>query len=145
MNKTITTIAVIIAVGAGSFYAGTKYSQSQSLAAAGSMGGRGQEAFQRGGDMGQGRRAGMMGNMGGFSGGEIIAKDDKSITVKLGDNGSKIIFLSDSTQIMKAAAGSLKDLTIEQNITAMGTPNPDGSITAQTIQIRSASTTQLSR
>lgn len=153
MNKTIITIAVIIIVGAGSFYAGTKYDQSQSLAAAGSAG-NGQGNFQRGGGQGNGGRRGGTGNNGGFSGGQIIAKDDKSITIQLRDNrtpdgqqagGSKIIFLSDSTQVMKAVSGSLKDLSIGQNITAMGSANPDGSITAQTIQIRPASTTQSAR
>ncbi|MBI3442506.1 MAG: hypothetical protein HY007_01965 [Candidatus Sungbacteria bacterium] len=92
-----------------------------------------------------------MGN-GGFSGGQIIGRDDKSITIQLRapdqntDNGSggqqqggsKIIFISDSTQVMKAVSGSLKDLSVGQTVTAMGISNPDGSITAQTIQIRPA-------
>src|SRR3989344_1250060 len=142
MNKTIITIAVITTVGAGSFYSGTKYSQSKSFAAAGDaseQGRFGQAGFQSGGGMGGGRRGGITNNGGGFSGGEIIAKDDKSITVKLRDNGSKIIFVSDSTQVMKAVSGSLKDLSIGQNVTAIGSSNPDGSITAQSIQIRPAS------
>lgn len=151
MNKTIITIAVIIIVGAGSFYAGIKYNQSRPLGAAGDASTGDQSGFQQ--RQNQGRR-GDRANNGGFSGGEIIAKDEKSITIKLRDNrtpdgqqagGSKIIFLSDSTQVMKSVAGSLKDLSLGQNVTAMGSPNPDGSITAQTIQIRPASTTQPSR
>ena len=143
MNKTIITAIMVIIVGAGSFYGGIKYDQSAALASGQNTGANGTP--RQGGGAG-GRRG--MGANGGFSGGEIIAKDATSITIKLRDNpmangqqvgGSKIIFISDSTQVMKAVAGSLKDLTIGQNVSAMGTPNADGSISAESIQIRPAS------
>lgn len=94
-----------------------------------------QARLQQFGAMGGGR-GGMMRQNGGFSAGSIIAKDDKSITVKLRDGGSKIIFLSEKTSVTKSAQGSINDLAVGTEITTSGTPNQDGSITADTIQIR---------
>ncbi len=68
--------------------------------------------------------------------GEIIKKDDKSITVKANDNSSKIIYFSASTTISKFAEGSKNDLQIGDNIMANGTSNSDGSVVAQMIQMR---------
>ena len=72
---------------------------------------------------------------GGSVSGEIIGKDDKSVTIKLRDGGSQIIFFSDSTEIMKSAAGSFNDLKAGETITARGNQNSDGSFTSQTIQL----------
>ena len=135
MNKTvITMVAAVIIAGVGGFFAGMKYDQSKTLAD------RQARAQQFGGAAGAGgqRGAGVRASGGGLFAGEILSKDEKSITVKLRDGGSKIIFFSDSTQIMKTAAGLLGDLKIGEQVTANGTANSDGSITAQTIQIRPA-------
>jgi hypothetical protein len=73
-----------------------------------------------------------------FVGGEILSKDDSSITIKLQDGGSKIVFVSDSTQVMKSATGSLADLSVGQQVSANGTSNTDGSISATTVSVRPA-------
>ncbi len=67
--------------------------------------------------------------------GEIIAKDEQSITVKLPDGGSKIIFFSEATDITKSVSGSLDDLKNDEQIIASGQENSDGTYTAKTIQI----------
>ncbi len=141
-NKKIITIAIIavVAVGAGAFYGGTVYEKSsltkQGLLRSASRGqvGQGQGQFARpGGPNGSG--SGRNGN-GGFAAGQIIAKDDKSVTIKSNDGSSKIVFFSDSTQVGKTAQGSSSDLASGEQVMVNGTANSDGTITAQSIQIR---------
>lgn len=132
-------IAIVIIVGGGAFYGGMKYGESQKVP-------NGRNGLQAFGNFpqGSGQRAGGAGGQGrafggaNATGGEIISADDKSITVKLPTGGSKIIFFSDSTKITKSVDGSTADLTAGQTIMASGTANSDGSITAETIQLRPA-------
>lgn len=130
-NNIVSTILIAVIVGAATFYGGTVYGQnSKSLQA---------NTFQQGGRQfgagGQGGRPGMAGNL---ANGEIMSKDDKSITIKLRNGGSQFIFFSPTTQILKSTAGTADDLLNGANITASGTTNSDGSVTAQMIQIRPA-------
>lgn len=138
MNK-ITLVAIstaIIIVGAGSFYGGMRYDQNKNFASLN----KNTPRFQQFGSNSN-SRPGMQN--GGLVTGDIISQDAKSVTVKLrdarlpdGQGGSKIIFLSASTSISKMVEGLSQDLKIGQQITATGTTNQDGSITAQSIQIR---------
>ncbi len=136
MNKNNKIVSIIIGVAViavgGSFYAGVKYNQSNNPAAIRGTGGS--SNFSQSGGMG-GQR-GARGANGGIATGEIISKDDKSITIKLRDGGSRIIFLSSSTSVMKTVDGTASDLSASEQITAIGNSNTDGSITAQSIQIR---------
>jgi hypothetical protein len=66
--------------------------------------------------------------------GEIIAADEKSITVKLQDSSSKIVIVSENTQINKAEQASKNDLKIGEKVAVFGQENYDGSVTAQNIQ-----------
>lgn len=67
--------------------------------------------------------------------GEILSVDDKSITVKLPDGSSKIVILGDSTNISKSESASKEDLKVGEKISAFGSLNQDGSITASNIQL----------
>ncbi len=128
----ITLLVVMVVVAVISFYGGTKYGSSQNSQNV-SQGGRNFGAAQNiSGTM----RRGGQGGSGGFIGGQLISKNDKSITVQLRDGGSKIVFVSNSTQVLKSTVGSLTDLAVGEQVSVSGTANSDGSITAQSVQIR---------
>jgi hypothetical protein len=128
MKKNILIIVLIIAVGAGSFYAGMAYGKK------GSMANRPNFSSERLTANVSNQR--MARNGAGFLSGEIISKDDKSIIIKLRDGGSKIVFFKDDTAVSKNAEGSLDDLKEGAEITVSGDSNQDGSVNAQSIQIR---------
>lgn len=120
-------ILVVVFAGAG-FYGGMKYQQSQRNNFAGQFG------------SGQGirnNRTGVTGNRGGFRPvfGEIIAADDKSITVKLQDDSSKIILISKKTTINKAQTVTQSELKVGEKVSVFGSENTDGSVTAQNVQL----------
>lgn len=134
-KKYIIAVAMIIVlVGAGSFYGGMRYEKSKI----------GKQMFSRNQDSSSGNRQqgqqgmnriGGRGN-GNMEGGEIISKDDKSITVKTREGGSKIVYFSDSTTIGKMAEGSLSDLENGKQVMIMGKNNQDGTFAAESIQVR---------
>jgi uncharacterized protein YneF (UPF0154 family) len=130
----ILILIVLIIVGVGGFFGGIKYGQSQALKNLTPE--KMREIFQqRRGQLftqnqGQRQRVGQN-----FVFGQVISKDEKSLTIKLPDGGTKIVFLSQSTQITKSAEGSIEDIEIGKEILVTGTQNEDGSLTARTIQI----------
>ncbi len=141
MNKNVMIIAGImgiVVVGVTAFYGGVKYGKNQRGATRMGQGGM----MQFGGAQGFGGRGGARGaggpQGGGFVTGEIISKDDTSVTVKMRDGGSKIIFFSDTTQVMKAVTGLATDLAVGQSVMSTGKANADGSVSAESIQIRPA-------
>jgi plastocyanin len=126
------TVAIVVALifGSGGFFAGTKYSQNQRGA-----------AFRQANTTGAGGRFGAIGAGGGTRNGfrpvsgSIISMDDKSITVKLADGSSKIVLLTDKTQIGKAQAATKSDLMQGTQVAVFGSENSDGSVTAQSVQL----------
>lgn len=119
-------VILVVLVGAGAFFGGVKYQQSKKTAFSGQFGSQ------------TGQRNGTGGNRtAGFRpvNGEIIGRDDKSITVKLSDGSSKIILLSNNTVYLKSSTGSKNDLKTGDKVAAFGTENLDGSVTAQNVQI----------
>ena len=123
-------IAIAVLVGGGAFYGGMEYAQSKIP----------QRFQQFGAEIGGGRSGNQ--SAGNFVTGDIISKDDKSITVKLQVGGSKIVFFSDSTEIVKSVNGTSNDLEVGKTVMVNGTANQDGSLIAQSIQLRSAPANQ---
>ncbi len=120
-NTTIITVLLLLIVGGGGFFGGMQYQQNKSAST---------RQFGGGGQRNTGNRMGMR-----PVAGEIISSDDKSVTVKLPDGSSKIIFLSDKTMINKATAGSKDDLKTGIKIAAFGTESADGTVVASNIQV----------
>ncbi|MEI7512087.1 MAG: hypothetical protein WCK01_01360 [Candidatus Uhrbacteria bacterium] len=137
MNNKLIISCIIVAVlfGAGGFYGGMQYTNANRVSAR--AGGPTGQGFARGqgapGMNGQGR-----GGFGGGAAGEVLSKTDKSLTLKLMDGGSKIVYLSGSTTVNKMATGSLDDVSAGTNVTIVGSSNSDGSVTASMIQLRPA-------
>lgn len=118
----IVAILVII-VGTGGFYGGVKYQESKT------------PSFRRSSETGNfprqtGQRAGAS-----MTRGEIIDRDDESITVKQTDGSTKIILLSGDTSINKAQEGKIEDLEKGAQVAIFGQENSDKSITASNIQL----------
>jgi hypothetical protein len=132
-NALVIPVVVAVVAAGGGFLGGMQYQQSKTPARgqfgqfAGAtrvgVGGNGTS-----GRVGQGMR-------GGAVTGEIIAKDTKSITVKLPDGSSRIVILSSNTAINQASQATADDLKVGTKVAAFGTTNSDGSETAQNIQI----------
>lgn len=137
MNK-IFLIVILLGVVGGAFFGGMQYGQSKNpFSGFSSQNFQGlsseerQELFQ--GNVGEGLQRIGRGN--GFLSGEVIDKDQQTLTLKMADGSSSIVFFSDSTQISKTTEGSVEDVEIGQQIMVSGEQNSDGSYTAKTIQL----------
>jgi len=133
MNKTlIIIITIVLLVGGGAFYGGMKYAESKNPRLSLDQ----RQQFLQGNNIegnlqrGAGREAGSNSLTG-----EVIDKDEQSLTLKMPDGGSRIVFFSGSTQISKTAEGSISDIDIGKQIMVSGDQNSDGSYTAKTIQL----------
>ncbi len=131
----IAIIAIILS-GVGGFYGGLKYGQSKNSLGNVNFSPDQMARFQQSG--GTNRRvtgATGQGQNGGMTAGEILSKDDSSLTVKLRDGGSKIVFYSPKTVVSRMATGTADELVAGENVIVNGSANADGSVVAQSIQI----------
>ena len=136
MNKNIwIPIVVAVVFAAGGFFAGMKYQQSKAPAAFSLQSFQNMTPQQRQ-QFAQQFRGGRGGNFGGLVNGQIIAKTDSNMTIKDQSGNTHIVILAPSTQTRKAVDASSTDLTAGESVTVTGQANSDGSITAQTVQIR---------
>lgn len=137
MNKGV-VIGVIAGVllGAAGFYSGMQYQKSMRP----NFGAAGGAAFA-----GRGGAGGARGFGGGAAFGTILSIGDGTMTVQLptatstgAESGTKIVLFSSSTQVSQTQSVGTSNLKTGQSVTVAGTANSDGSITAQSIQIRPA-------
>ncbi len=146
MQKNIGIVAVvaIVAFGGGVFYG--KYSTGTTLADLKNMSNQDRRTalsdaginFGGGMNGGNGRRSNVGASGDQFISGEVLSIDAKSITLKLQDGGSKIIYTSADTKISKSVPGASNDIKQQMQIVISGSANESGDVTAKTIQIRPA-------
>lgn len=129
----LVVLVTAVVAGGGAFYGGMQYQKTQAASARGAGNFQNLSAEERQARFASSTRQG--GN-GGAVAGEIIAKDAQSITVKMTDGGSKIVFFSTSTKIQKSAEGTGEDLKIGEQVFVNGSVNSDGSVSAESIQLR---------
>lgn len=133
----IVTAVIAVVVGGIAFYGGMQYQLKKTPAMA-QFGNRmmGQGAGQAQGGQGRGNFQGRMNGQGMQPiNGEVISVDDTSMTVKLQDGSSKIIILSEKTAFNKTSEGLKTDIKTGGHVTAFGSANTDGSVTAQNVSI----------
>ena len=125
-NKIISGVIILLFIVGGAFYGGMLYGKNQAATAATAA----RASFTG--------RAGRTGTGAGFTTGTVLSNDGTSITLQLpaSTGGSKIILYSSATQVFKTTAGTAKDLAVGTSVSVTGTTNSDGSVTAQSIQIR---------
>lgn len=134
-KKIIIVVVICLVVASLSFFGGMKYANSKS--SSGRFANNTQNGFNQNGTSRTGN--GMMrGNIngGGLVEGEVLSKDDTSMTIKLNNGGSKIVFYSPATKVEKTVDGLVADVVTGNQVTIIGTPNSDGSVNATSIQLR---------
>lgn len=131
--------AIVVVVALVSFYGGVQYGKSQAISGTPNPVVQGQFGNRDNRQNNQGTNAQRaIRSRGNSAFGEVLAKDAQGITLKTQDGGSKIVFISQTTPVTKSVDGVLDDVKVGTSVMVNGTPNADGSITAQSVQIRPA-------
>lgn len=130
IKKVALSLVLASLMGVGGFFLGMTYQKSQAADVARTGG-------QFGGMRGTGGLAGRAFDpqLGRPVTGEIIGRDEKSITLKLQDGSSKIVLLPGNTEFRKTTAASPSDLKQGERVVVIGKENADGSVTANIVQI----------
>ena len=121
-------ITAVIAGGLG-YYTGTKLTNKQAVAT----------TFQ-GARTGAGTGRTFSGAGGGLTQGEVVSFDGSMLSVKDRTGGSKVVIVTDATKVLKSVNGSSSDIKTGGNVVVTGTANSDGSVTADSIQLRDSTT-----
>lgn len=135
MNKLIvSTVIVAVVFGAAGFFGGVMYQKSQPTRFGANFG-RNADTFESQAANATRRSGGLQG---GFTSGDVVSKDSDNITLKLNNGSTRIVFYSGSTQISKQVSGTIDDVAVGSTVMVTGTPNSDGSVSAQSISLRSS-------
>lgn len=126
--KPIVVFFITVGVGALAFYSGMQYRQNTQQPPGRNF--TGQQGVGRTGMMSNRR----IGNGQPVSG-EIISMDTDSLTVKMIDGSSRIVLLNDKTIYNKTASVEKNELKVGEKVGVFGTMNPDGSVSAQNVQL----------
>lgn len=138
-NQNMIVACTVTAVVAGSigFFGNNLYQQSQRNSRFPQMEnrtGNGQNNFGTNRQVNGSIQPGMMGR-GGALNGEVTAKDNKTLTIKLSDGSSKIVILSDNTTYRTSTETTQDKVEIGTKIAAFGTTSTDGTTVATSIEV----------
>ncbi len=135
-KQIVTLVVVAVVFGGGGFFGGVKYQESKTPTVAARTGAG---AGAAGGFAG--RRTGGGGSAASFVSGQVLSVTSNTITVKNMAGGSEIVILAPSTQYRKAVDGTVSDVTVGSQVTVTGNTDSTGSLTAQSVQIRTGTST----
>lgn len=140
MSKNIVGVIVaLVVVGGGAFYGGMQYGKSQAAPAGFQM-----RTFN-GSGQGNNVRFRGAGGVGGINmtNGSVLSISGNTLTLQLGGDtgGSKIVLISSTTPFMHTVQAPVSELKVGDRITVVGQADSSGAITAQSIQVRPASST----
>ncbi len=127
---TVWLVVALIALGGGYYWGKASAASNLQSAFAGGAGAFGSSTR---------RAAGAGATGGGLVTGQITAMDSSSITLQLANGNSEVVFFSSSTPVTEPTTVSPSTLKVGTNVMVGGTTNSDGSVTAQTIQVRTGS------
>ena len=88
------------------------------------------------GNVAPGVGGGMMGR--GAVTGEVTAKDDKSITIKMNDGSSKIVILGSNITYTESTTAKPESVSIGSKVAVFGTTTADGTTTATSVELNPA-------
>lgn len=144
-NKLIFGGVVVAALATG-FFGGIYYQKNQNVDYPGmTRAGRNNMPNQdRGVGMGMNNRQGLE-MRGGMVSGEISAKDEDGITVKMTDGSSKIVLINSETKYTISSESDLTKVVVGGKVAVFGESNSDGSITATSIELNPAMRGQLAK
>lgn len=139
-NTIILVVILLLVVGGGSFGIGYKVAEGKNAIGTFARNGTGQMMSNRNNDgtgrgIGQGQQAGGMMRGNRQIAGEVIALDDKTMTIKMADGSSKIVLLSSTMTISKSVEAPITDLKVGSKVAVFGAQNTDGSQTATTVEL----------
>lgn len=143
MKNMLLAGAAVLLIGSGAFYGGFLYGKSKTFSPSGFSGrngeflGRNTDGSMRNRD-GQGQGAGtQQGNRNGQDSvfGEVLSKNDTSMTVKTQNGGSRIVYFSDKTSEGISDSTALSNVSTGQSVMASGVGNGEGALVAHMILV----------
>lgn len=135
-NQMLVNAFLALFLVAGSFWAGMQYQKRGQAGPQGQFGPRGMLT----GTVPQGQNA-TRDNRTGFRpiSGDIMAREDKTLTVKMADGSSKIVLLTDQTKVNRENEVTWEELKAGEKVMVMGQEGSEGAVTAERITLNPAS------
>lgn len=135
MNKTILTAVIVAVVAGGAGFAAGRLIGTRGQPPFGDRQfGAGAERFGQSTGPGTEQREFRQGMQQAV--GEVLSLDATGFTLTLPGGGSRIVLVPATAAVTTAASASLQDIVVGSQVSVTGITNDDGSITANSLQLR---------